>query len=91
MIEVHTLTEKLSMLPNTLHLSRPGTSTRIARETCDKMDHTMTVGNKIHHSTNIFLVHVLAWPDLEGKGSRESMVSPKKITIYCGHLYAGRL
>lgn len=64
MMEGHspnTLREKLSMLPNTLHLSNPGRSTLIARETCNKMDLKMTINSKIHCSIDIYLVHVLAW------------------------------
>lgn len=56
-----TITEKLSLLPDTLHLSKPGKNTLIARKTYNKMDYTLTVDNKIHYSIDIYLMNVLAW------------------------------
>lgn len=56
-----TTTEKLPPSPSTLHLFKYGKSTLIARETYNKMDHTMTIDNKIHYSIDICLVSILAW------------------------------
>lgn len=42
-----TITEKLSLLPNTLHLSKPEKITLIARETYNKVDYILTVDKKI--------------------------------------------
>lgn len=63
MIKGHTpttITEKLSLLPNTLHLSKSGKNILIARETYNKVDYTMTVDNKVHYSIDIYLMNVLA-------------------------------
>lgn len=56
-----TITEKLSLLPNTLHLSKPEKITLIARETYNKVDYILTVDKKIHYSIDIYLMNILAW------------------------------
>lgn len=95
MMEWHipTTTEKLPPSPSTSNLFKPGKSTLIARETYDKMDHTMIIDNKIHDSIDICLVNVLAWALYSGLEIENYIKHglSKEITIYCGSLYAGKL